>query len=484
MKRPYIIFFFSLFFLYLFYHFHAGLNVFAFDAVLLLVALRLRPELARQESFRWAVAALLPSALAVVIVHSTYSLIAHAVSMLLLMGFAQLRELRFVWFAVLLGLSAYVAAPIRAVRRFSLRGDASDQRLTYTLRWLRQAGFPLLLLLPFLLLYTSGNGAFGQTLAYLSGLFKVSELPLLQWIFLLLLGALAVLPLLYYGDHLGLATRMASLSDRLHRRRRRPTPGKITTPLSLKKEYRRGVLTLMLLNLLLLLVNLTDIRYVWQPSMVYSAATLSEYVHQGTSNLVISILLAMAVVLYYYRGNLNFYAATRPLRWLTYAWLAQNAFLGLSVGVRNYHYIASFGLAQGRINVVFGLLLILVGLFTLYRKVRLRLSLSFLLQTNGISAWLFLIAFGAVNWTGVMTRVNLRQSPDRIDWKYLVRELDHTNIYLLVQHAASMPPVEQKHLGRKEATARNVAATVADWRYWNYADWRAVTALPAPQADH
>lgn len=477
MKRPNFVLLFSLLFLYLFYHFHAGLNVFAFDAVLLLFSLRRRPELARQDSFRWAVAALLPSALAVVIVHSTASLWAHAVSMLLLLGFAQVRELRFAWYALLLGGAAYVAAPVRALRRLSLR-DTGDKRITYVLRWVRQAGFPLLLLLPFLVLYTSGNMAFGETLDYLARVLSVSELPLGKWLFLLLLGALAVLPLLYYGDHLGWAGRVAAFSDRLRRQRKRPGIGRVITALSLQKEYRRGVLTLLLLNLLLLLVNVTDIRYVWQPGVARSADTLSEYVHQGTANLVISILLAMAVALYYYRGNLNFYAAARPLRWLTYVWLAQNAFLALSVGVRNYHYIASFGLAQGRIHVVFGLLLILVGLFTLYRKVRHRLSLSFLLQANGISAWLFLIAFGAVNWTGVITRVNLQQPPDRIDWHYLVRELDHTNTYLLLPHAAAMPAVYLQYLDRKEATIWKIKPTVNDWRYWNYADWRAVTSLP------
>ena len=482
MKRPYHLVLLVAVFGYLFYPLATGSNVFVFDGILLLGVLRLRPEVALHTGFRWAVAGLLASAVSVVVVHTPASQVAHGVSFLLVLGFAQARELRFIWYALLLGATVTLRAPLQALR-LAQTGDPGGQRTRAALRWIRLAGYPVLVLLVFLVLYATGNSAFDRVLEAMSAHFAIGQLPVFKWILLALLGTVCTLPFLYPDDVLGAAALDAAQTDRLRRRRRAVKPTVRLTPLSLPAQLRRGLLLFTLLNALLLLVNVTDLCVVWGPQDQQDAATLSEYVHAGTTNLVISILLAMAIVIYYFRANLNFYRPAAPLRYLAYTWLAQNAFLALSVGLRNYHYIAAYGLAYGRVYVVFGLLLMLVGLFTLYRKVRSRLSFSFLLQANGISAWLFLIAFGAVNWTGLITRHNLAQPPAGIDWVYLTRDLDHTNAYLLVPYRDWLPAKADRYLARKLTAARNRRPT--DWRDWNYADYRSAKRLPpVPATSH
>ncbi len=460
---------------YLFYDWAVGINVFLFDGALLLLLLRVRPELAQRASFRWAVAGLLPAAVSIAVVHSTTSLLAHTASLLLLIGFAQERELRYLWYGLLLGVFSLFAGPLRALDRRGV-GSAPSQQGRRVTRWLRQGVFPLLIMVPFFILYGTGSDH------VLSLVFDVcirlaefvQALSLFPTVGLALLGVLLMLSVFLAGNELDFRTKEDKLGDVLPRRRRpRRRRFRLT---ALVGEYRRGILTLLLLNWLIGLTNLTDLRFVWLDTAALSPQRLSQYVHAGTTSLVISILLAMGVVLFYFRGNLNFYRRNRLLRRLTYLWLAQNAFLALSVGVRNWHYVSAYGLAYGRVQIAFVLLLILVGLYTLYRKVRHTLSLSFLFQANGLALWLFLIAFGAVNWPGVITRVNLTQARSQVDWEYLIDELDERNLFLLEDEARKLPSSIAWDIRQKARRAREEHRG-RDWRAWNYPDWRNEVAL-------
>ena len=457
-------------FTYLFFHWTLGINVFIFDGALLLLLLRIRPELARRASFRWAVAGLLAAAISIVAVHSTTSMLAHAASLLLLVGVAQERELRFVWYALTLGVLSLFAGPLRLLDRRHENTQRRSRRLS-VFRWLQQGALPVVVLMPFLILYSAGSDRFSKVIervgAGLGELLGATSLP--HFLAVGLVGALLVLPLFLPGNELDLAGKDAALSDQLLRQRM--PRKKRFRPTALLGEYRRGILTLLLLNGLIMVNNLTDLQFVWLDTAVLSPAVLSQYVHEGTYSLLLSILLAMLVVLFYFRGNLNFYRKNSLLRRLTYLWLAQNAFLALSVGVRNGHYVAEYGLAYGRIQIAFVLLLILVGLFTLYRKVRYTLTLSFLFQANGLALWLFLIAFGAVNWPGVITRVNLTQARSEIDWDYLIHELDERNLFLLEGETGPLPSKQAWGINSKARRAKQ-AMQDANWRSWNYPDWR------------
>ncbi len=457
-------------FTYLFHTWSVGINVFLFDGAMLLVLLHFRPELAHRASFRWAVATLLPAAISIVVVHSATSLLAHTVSLVLLVGFAQKRELRYLWSGLLLGVASLFAGPLRVLDLRSARVGRDDRGSGLT-RWLRQGALPVIVLMPFLILYSAGSDKFLHVVdtfcAGISSLFQ--HLSLSRTLGLALLGTLFIIPLFLVGNEFNFSDKESRLSDALFRQRTsRKKRFRIT---ALVGEYRRGVLTLLLLNGLLLLNNLTDLRFVWVKTQALSPQVLSQYVHAGTNSLIVSILLAMGVVGFYFRGNLNFYRRNRLLRQLTYLWLAQNAFLALSVGVRNWHYVSAYGLAYGRVQIAFVLLLIWVGLYTLYRKVRHTLSLSFLLQTNGLALWLFLIAFGAVNWPGAITRVNLRQARSEIDWEHLIDELDERNLFLLVAEADRLPSRLAWDI-RNKARRGEEARLESDWRSWNYADWR------------
>ncbi|MFT6001051.1 MAG: hypothetical protein ACI81P_003518 [Neolewinella sp.] len=471
----------GLFYAILFHHGEIGLNVFLFDALVIALALWIRPELSKHQSFIWSVGGLLFSAGSVVIVHGQVSIWAHHLTYFLVLGFAQSRELRFVWFGVILGVGALFEAPLRQWRRWrTTRRQQDKQASNVALPWLKQVVFPVLILVPFLILYVAANDKFANGIEGFLSYFSNVSIDTDTWwsLMLTVFGGLLTLGFFYPRmDVSRLVKQQLSFQDKLLRQKPKrmqntnpaspfplhPRPRQKT--LALKTEYRQAVLTFGLLNLLLAAVNATDLHYVWLSPDELSAATLSQYVHLGTWNLLLSIGLAMLVVLYYFRGNLNFLRESPYLAPLAKLWVIQNSLLALSVGVRNWHYIDAYGLALGRVQIAFVLLLILFGLFTLFRKIRDRLTLTYLLQTNGMAAWLCLLLFAAVNWSCVVTRYNLSaQTADEVDWNYLLYELPPDNAFLLYDY-----PQGRKLIAHKQLVNQ---AAITDWRSWNYADWR------------
>eukprot|EP01026_Neomeris_dumetosa_P012764 TRINITY_DN14440_c0_g1_i1.p1 TRINITY_DN14440_c0_g1~~TRINITY_DN14440_c0_g1_i1.p1 ORF type:complete len:201 (+),score=-15.52 TRINITY_DN14440_c0_g1_i1:85-687(+) len=140
--------------------------------------------------------------------------------------------------------------------------------------------------------------------------------------------------------------------------------------IALKNQFKLSIITLTLLNALICIVNLTDLIYVWFSQRVLTAAELSMYVHEGTNLLIIAILIAAGVVLVIFRKNLNFYPTNEGLKKLAYIWIGQNIFMVFSVAIRNLQYLSNYGLTYKRIGVFVFLLMVLIGLVTLFLKIR------------------------------------------------------------------------------------------------------------------
>jgi hypothetical protein len=192
-----------------------------------------------------------------------------------------------------------------------------------------------------------------------------------------------------------------SASDQLIRKKN--TWPKFTS--SLKNEYKAGVFLLIVLNAILLVINIIDINWVWF-NFTWQGEYLKQFVHEGTWLLILSILISIALVLYFFRGNLNFYSKNTFLKYLSYAWLAQNAVLTISVAMRNFWYIHYLALAYKRIGVIIFLLLTLYGLYTVFVKVREKKSAFFLFRTNMLAIFIVLVLSSLPNWDRIIARYN------------------------------------------------------------------------------
>lgn len=268
---------------------------------------------------------------------------------------------------------------------------------------------------------------------------------------------------------------------------------------SVRSEAVIGIVLLACLNGLLLLLNALDIHYVWF-NFEFQGQYLKAFVHQGTWMLIVSILLGALLVLYYFRGDLNFHPRNRTIKVLSYLWLAQNAVLVVSVLIRNYHYIHHYALAYKRIGVAFFLLATLVGLVLLMVKVRHQRSHHYLVRCNMVSAYAIVLLLSLFDWDTLIARYNMAQRGKAfVELDYLASLSDKTLPYLIAStlelerldaHNAHILGGRQRYSRRlymaPSTYAMQVHLRIEDflseypersWKEWNAADARAYDQL-------
>jgi Domain of unknown function (DUF4173) len=191
--------------------------------------------------------------------------------------------------------------------------------------------------------------------------------------------------------------------------------------LALKNEHTIATISLVLLNLLLLTVNGIDVYYLWF-NFNYSPNTdLYTMIHEGADMLIVSVILAIIVLLLFFRGNLNFYKSNIWLKRFALVWVLQNLVLVVSVFLRDYYYIRELGLAHKRIGVLFFLTLVLVGLITAAIKIIRRKSAYYLFRINTWAVVLLLVAASCINWDVFIARYNIQHhQTTQLNIPYLV----------------------------------------------------------------
>lgn len=197
--------------------------------------------------------------------------------------------------------------------------------------------------------------------------------------------------------------------------------------MALRNENSIGIISFVLLNTLLLLVNVLDVIYVWLGFKYNSYINLSIQVHEGAGMLIFSIVLAMMVLLFFFRGNLNFYKKNKWLRYGAYGWILQNALLVVSVFLRDYYYIQYMGLTYKRIGVLLFLLMVLFGLLTVFIKIHHRKTSYYLWRVNGWFALVLLVAASCVDWDQNIARYNIAHKDTvPLDIRFLLSLSDKT----------------------------------------------------------
>jgi len=196
----------------------------------------------------------------------------------------------------------------------------------------------------------------------------------------------------------------------------------------LKKEKQLGTTLLGLLNLLIVLYIITDIASLVSVETL-KASTLSAQVHNGINTLIASIIIAIIIILYFFRGNLNFYSENKTLKNLTYLWILLNMVLIALIAIKNQNYITAFGLTYKRIGVHIYIFLTLVGLITTFLKVMSVKNMVFLFRLNTQIVFATLIVFSSLNWDNIITKYNLNNA-NSYDLNYLIQLSDANAIQL------------------------------------------------------
>ncbi len=254
---------------------------------------------------------------------------------------------------------------------------------------------------------------------------------------------------------------------------------------SLLTEHKTGVILLVMVNSLILILNIIDISFVWFGFNSSEVDNLAYFVHEGTGYLIFSILLSMAILLFYFRGNLNFYRKNHFIKFLAYLWIIQNGIMAVSVMLRNYYYINYYyALSYKRIGVMIFLLLVFIGLVTMFIKIQSRKTLFYLVKVNSTATFIVMILMGSVSWDYHIAEFNL-SNPDKksIDVSYLFTLSDDVLPVLdenkdVLDSDILFEQNFRRYVQNGEIELKHHVETFMEkqaeytWLSWNYADFR------------
>ncbi len=175
--------------------------------------------------------------------------------------------------------------------------------------------------------------------------------------------------------------------------------------LDLNFERKSGEITLLLLNLKLLIFIVT---YNYEQFFeVIEASKLSADTHERVNAIIFSIVMAVGVILFYFKGGFNFDEKATNLKRLSKIWIVLNGVLILSTVIKNSEYVSFFGLTYKRLGVYAFLILAIIGLLYAFLKITKQKTNAYLFNQM---VWYF---YGTVllcsffNWGNLITNYNI-----------------------------------------------------------------------------
>jgi hypothetical protein len=453
--------------------------------------------------FRLLLAGTLLSAGTVVWYGSGAAALACVASLTMLLGYVNQPHLKLVAYALLTAVAG--AARVLPGLLPYLRLPAGKGSWARTRFYGRLLVLPVLVLGVFHVLFVLANPVYARLTdtvltnlgEWLAALLPAISVPHLLFFLLglaLTAGALVVVPFHFFLDH------ESRFGEFVRRQRDRVASFGVRRPdfrlqnrrtLDLRKEYLAALAVFGLVNLLLLVVNVIDIRWIWFGFRPEPGFDLTQFVHEGTYVLILSILVAMGIVLWFFRRNLNFYQqGLSALRWGATVWVLQNAVLAVSVGLRNYYYIVHTGLAYKRIGVYGFLLLTFFGLLTVLLKIWQRRSAYALVRLNALAAYGLLLMLALGNWEIWIARYNLSPRFQTLDLGFLLAMPERVLPELAARQSVLdgmtriivSPPGSYTETTATPAEARAaVQARLVQWRqaYPRYHHWQSWTQAEA-----
>lgn len=404
----------------LFYQQTFGVNVLIFNVLIVSGHLVLDKNLLRSRVWCAAAFGALLSSFSVLLYGNSLALTGNFFAILALSGISFYRHSS-LFFAIVQALMNFPIAPwVKLVRFLSAISSTSSEKKPRRFSWFSSGNvlmvlLPLLVLTAFYFLYASSNPIFAE---FSEHLLQVISFDFVQFAII----GLILIYLYLFPNWL----RSWILIDR---KLGNQLKGFKATERSvfphLETEHRAAVLTFVLLNGLLFLVNFLDIEFIFfgnRPIENYSA-----YIHQGINSSITSVLVAILVTLYFFRGNLNFLQNNKAFKILALIWILQNVVLLATCLHKNYLYIDARGLTQKRIGVYFYLFVTFIGLMlTIVKMMKLK-SNMYLVRTNTWSLFIVLISATLINWNRVILDHNIAHQYE-LEPRYYLENLPETSL--------------------------------------------------------
>lgn len=412
---------------FLFFEQIAGINFLLFNMLLVSLLLWKDKGLIKNKNWCMIAAGSLVTATFVFIHGNTLCFIANCISLLLLSAMSMSRNS-----SIFLGLLYSLYSTIASISFMVIdilekkkQKKESRKNVFWQRSLLIAIGFLIILVLFFL--YRESNPLFKDFTKNIN-----LDFISFSWIRFTLLGLILLYGFFYHRNFQVLYKYDTTVSNKLS-----PEISENKEVKGLRKflttdvELKTGVVLLILLNLLIIFVNALDITYLWAGSGLPKDMNYSESVHQGVGTLIFSILIAISIILFFFRAELNFIKGNKTIKLFAILWIIQNAMMVISTIYRNYLYIDGFGLTYKRIGVYAYLFLAVLGLLSTFIKIASNRSNWYLFRFNGWTFYIVLIIASMFNWDRYITNYNLSYAKT-LDTEYLLKLSDANIPELLV----------------------------------------------------
>jgi hypothetical protein len=349
-----------------------------------------------------------------------------------------------------------------------LLNNQQDRKSRPFLSKLTIVGIPVLITIIFFFLYRSSNSVFYNYTKNWN-----FDFISLRWILFTLVGLLLI-----YGFY---KPKIISIVQNIEGSMKSDIEKNSSLPntllgkeISLNNEYLTGTVLLVLLNILILFVNILDSNYLLFDKGV-SEVNLSANVHEGIGILIFSLLMAIAIILFFLRNQLNFYKP-KTFIYLAYTWIVQNILLVLTTAGKNGIYIHEYGLTHLRIGVYIILILATIGLIFTFVKIAKAKTTWYLICDNAWTLYCVLLLSTFFNWGAIITSFNLNWSKENnkpIDLLYLAKHCEN-NIPGLISISNNLSALNATESEKKEFLSKLENRIKFFKTCYKYTDWQSL----------
>lgn len=290
---------------------------------------------------------------------------------------------------------------------YGLAKPKDEKSNTYNFQQIARLVFiPLALVLIFIVLYYQINPVFNEWL----GKIDLSFIDFI-WMIMVVVGSWITANISASKTVEEITTKDLSTSNELTV----PQAASINK-IKTKNEMQTGVYSMIALNILLVVLLASELVYIFQIND-FRASVLSAALHSGVYASIGSIVLAIILIVVFFRGDINFIEGNSKLKKLAFSWIFLNFFLTLSVAVKTFIYIDQHGLSIKRLGVLMYLTFCVIGLITTFLKIDRRFNLTYLFRRNVTIGFSCLLVFSLINWSAIISSYNIKN--DYVDMRQL-----------------------------------------------------------------
>ncbi len=189
--------------------------------------------------------------------------------------------------------------------------------------------------------------------------------------------------------------------------------------LGLRRENHQAVVMFSMLNMLIVAFLVFNILQIFFPSLNHAQGSHSDQVHQGFGTLIMSIVAAIGLIMFYFRANQNFYSGKTRLVQLAVIWIILNGMLALFTCYKNMLYVDACGLTYKRIWVFISILLTGAGLSLTIVKIKNLKTNRYLINQNAWLLYFVITSYTLVDWDRLITWYNTNYAQE-LDMEYIM----------------------------------------------------------------